>query len=361
MDNLNNFINNPNDETFRAASESVSLLGRSALPTLKKAFKHASDSRVRVKLLKLIGSIEDSSVVPFLKKALEDNFFEVRRTAALSLKILTNEDYHQYIYRSDVGRTLKRNFWCNVDFIDEETLSGINLENKETLKSVALFFKMLQPAWTYSEPTDSKFFSFRRKKHLLMAEDGRTLFKNFNHSLNLMLDSGKKIIFLTDKLVQTLESEFKDKDEMTDILRCLKLSLGTQFKILEEGLCGFLACFHYVRSEFNLALPSHIPQIIPPLTSAINDEDKHLYDILFHGFIDFEELYTSDHLHADKVVRHLIMLRKILIELLEYFKDFIGSCCISPDSYLTFKQIGQAAMFASVHNLNLLSYWAKNE
>lgn len=361
MNELIELLKSDNEESYRKAIEITRTKGSAVLETLKEEYFKSSDKSFKIRVVKLAGSIEDPSVVDFLKEALDDVNFEVRRASALALKILTDEDYFENIYRSEIGQTFKRSFWCYLDFVEDDVKAKYRQRNEEISKSFAGFFKKLGQRWTYPDPVNTRYFSFRRKKKLSMAEDGRVLFKNFNYSLLKVLESGKTIIYLISSLIKVIETPGGEKEELEDILRCLKQSMGAQLREMEEGISGFMASFHFVRTEMNLAMIERKRQHLLAPSEELSGDEKNLLDKLLKGFIDFKAFETEEDIDPEIIAYMLVILQKRLIEFIGLCSKFQEMDGIDQDSYLIFKHLGVSGSQIFLYTLNLLSYWCKDE
>ncbi len=361
MQNLTDLLQNKDQESYRKAADLVEKLKDETFEPLANAYYNTTDSEIKTRVIKLMGSINNPRAVSFITNSLEDEDFSVRRTAALTLKLLTDEDYYSEIYWSDVGRTLKRDFWCYLDFVDEKTKKKNSRETIKSSKTFTEFFKKLSQFWSYPDPKNPKYFSFRRKKHAEMSEDGRTLFKNFNFSLLQILNSSKYLLDLIDKLVELSTAKQGQDEELNDIMNCLRQSFGNQLKNLEEGFSTFLAAFHYIRLEFNLALEHRYYEHLEQIPLEFTMEEVKMKNKLVVGFTrrgSFEQLESID---PEFIAHELILLRKGILQFHKHNDEFCKNPHISFETYLDFKQMGLAAHFTSIPVLNLLSNWCKND
>jgi len=350
----------PDPGAYAGAVALAAKMGREAFPLLKETFQSGGPA-VKESVIKLAGGIDTPQVLPFLKNALLDESFQVRRSAALALKILTGEDHYPAIYKSEIGQHFKRSFWCHFDFIPDEVRAAREKESVRIRKGFAAFFRQLSSRWTYSGGINPTFFSHRRKKNLAMSEDGKALFKNFNYYLEKVISSSRMIQYLLGNIGEVLGAEVREAEEKNDILRCLRLALSSQLGILENGLGGFIAAFHPLRTELNLALDYREGARLTLAEPAWTGEDEKLQDALIRGFIDFEELRTGENLDGQVIAGHLTSLRRILLELSALIEKFAHAPALSGENYLRLKGMGILAHRAAMHNLALLSYWCKND
>lgn len=368
MNKLYKLLSNSSDEAYREAltviEETIKkgMQTSLVLETLIEIFNYPdSDILIKCRIIKICGSIENSSVISFIKKALNDNNFKVRRTAALTLKLLTNEDYFDRIYRSEIGTTYKRSFWCQFDFLDDKVRQEQENNNKKVLEGFSHIFKQMSENWSYPDPGKSSYFSQIRYKNPQMTEDGRILFKNFNYYLSKILQAGKTFLFLLDRMTHVIQAENGEQEELEDILRCMKISAGTQLKTLDEGISGFIASAHYLRSELDICLlPTKYHTLKDPSTE-LSERDLEFLNIMKKGFEKFDSLQPSGCPEKEAVLINMIQLRKRIPELFALFSALTKKGSISQEELILFRQAGIIAHCAGIYSLHLLSSWCRDE
>lgn len=361
MNPLSELLKKDTAESFREAAELSANMSFESLPLLKEIIKTEADPKIREKAVKIIGGIEESSVIPFLINVLEDPSFNVRRSAALILKILTGEDHYHSIYKSPIGQEFKRSFWYYMDFIPDHHKERSKAEIEKYLTGFASFFAELSRQWTYSTPDNPSYFNIHRKQGFAQREDGKALFKNFNYYTEKVLNAADAVLYLTGSLGRVIESPTDDEGEKGDILRCLRIALTSQFKLLEKGLGGFIASFHYLRSEFSLALPERNAAYLNSSSPDFTAGDENLKKTLLQGFIDYGELRTVENPDIERITSHLILLRKHISRFLSLCGEFMTDTPVCPENYLTVKKMAIEAHQCAIHNLTLLSCWCKDD
>lgn len=368
MKNLAELLADPGDEGFNRALEMINrrleekIPGFILLEELKSIFMEARENPlVKTRIVKISGSLDERAVKPFLEEALDDNHFQVRNAAALTLKLLADEDHYERIYKSDIGVKFKRSFWCRFDFIGDEMKARQAEESRKLLSGFAGMFKKLNVSWTYPDQIKESYFTPGRKKHLAMSEDGRLLFRNFNFSMEKMFRAGKSILHLINNMAEVIEDGSGEKSELEDILRCLKLALGSQLKFLEEGLAGFIAAFHYLRVEYDVCIFPSRCQALQESPLQLESHDAELLKTLRAGFERFDGFQGDKTTDVSFIARQIVFLKKRIMEFIQEAEHLSDLPDPTPRGYLSLKRMGLIAYELGTYCLQLISYWCREE
>ncbi|MCE1248521.1 MAG: HEAT repeat domain-containing protein [Firmicutes bacterium] len=365
MEDLKALLSNPDDSSYKKALESIAELTASAgdggaLKVLAEIFEQSDgNTTAKNRIIKIAGGLEHPSAVDFIKSALNDDLFEVRRTAALSLKLLTDEDYYDHIYKSEIGHHFRRSFWCSMDFMEEGQEGGSDCG--AIMKSVASLFGALSSGWTYPDLVRETFFVSGRKKPLEMASDAKVFFKNFNYGLEKSLKNSEHILKMFGSMAKVSKAETGEKEELEDILRCLKLALSTRLKDLEEGITCFLAAFHFFRMEYNIAVSPGQCQPIDEPGRELQQVNEEFRQAIASGMEKHRDFRGGDYVDIGETSRFIAVLRERIDKFTEAAKDLAAKDSIEPEGYLYLKRMGIYAFDIGKYCLLLLSCWTCEE
>jgi hypothetical protein len=366
MQDLKVLLSDPEDSSYRKALETVEKLKASAgdfeaVKILSDIFNDSKgNSLIRNRVIKTMGGLEHPSAIEFIKSALDDDLFEVRRTAALSLKLLTDEDYYPRIYKSETGKHFRRSFWCSMDFYEEGIEEPAD-QTDEIVKGFASLFAGLSNNWTYPDIIRETYFTPKRKKPLEMASDAKNLYKIFNYTIEKTLRSANNIHKTLKSMEKVSSSESGEHAEIEDILRCLKLSLSTGLKDLEEGVTGFLAVFHFLRMEYNISLATGQCQPIDEPGREYALEDEKFMESIHLGMEKYVEFRGGEYVDMAAASRYITLLKERIEKFIDASRELSLQTEITPEGYMYLKQMGVYGYDLGKYCLLLLSCWTSEE
>ncbi len=219
------------EEGYRKAALMVEGGGRVYLEYLWGLYLH-STPEIRSKVVKLLGSIDDPRVIPLLKKALRDKNFVVRRTAAISLSILTNEDFFGEVFKSSVGQNIKRSIWTPSDVIKDEEKRRVGEKVKNLIEKISPVVHQIVEGVPCGE-----FF----------LKDRHTLKDSFVESVRLMVEEGELILYMVSLFKKAMHEEMEE-EEREDIIRSVKYSICYHLDPLKDGIFTFFGVFSPMES-----------------------------------------------------------------------------------------------------------------